>query len=119
MYGLTYSSPFELNLSHIPSYQLKNAHYPKHLHVAGLGKLSNLIKTMNNYNTPLVRLLGVAGFISVSRFRSRKPRSYTGPTELKTLTPWMLLEMVIYLVLLMCRFSTGISIARKEGSVAK
>ena len=33
--------------------------------------------------------------------------------------PWMLLEMIIYLVLLMYRFSSGILRARKQGSVAK
>ena len=41
------------------------------------------------------------GFISVSCFHLWKPRSCTETTELKTLTPQMLLEMNIYLVLLM------------------
>ena len=59
------------------------------------------------------------GFISVFCFCLWKPHSCPVVMELKTLTPWMLLEMIIYLVLLMYRFSTGISITRKEGSVAK
>ena len=55
---------------------------------------------------------GFQRFISVSHL-------CTGPMESKTPTPWILLEMIIYLVLLTYGFSTGISIAKKEDSVAK
>ena len=41
LYDLTYSSPSELNLSHLPNNQLKNVQYPRHLAIIGLGKMCN------------------------------------------------------------------------------
>ena len=71
------------------------------------------------YHGPHIWCQIVLGFTLVSHFHSWKPHLCIGPMELKTLTPWLLLEMIIYLVLLMYRFSTVTLLTRKEGSVAR